>query len=178
MVPAADDARERPNALDRARVEVVRGSQVAIVRFGQVHAQRQHLRRIESLVHVVEPPRRAPDQADLHHQNQRQRDLRHDERFAQPAAARRFGAPVALAQLVHVGPRHAQRRQQRKSQRRQQRQHDADGEHAAVQAHIAEAFDARAGEPNRRRGPTRPGTSPAAPAIDEVTRLSIMNWRI
>ena len=139
-------ARQRLNALERARVEVVRDGQVAIVGLGQIHPQRQDLRGIESLVEMMEPPRRAADEADLRHQDERQRHLRDDERLAQPPPFRRLGAAIALAQLVHIGPRHAQRRQQREAQRRHERQRDAHRKDAAVQGHFGEAVVIRAGK--------------------------------
>ena len=55
---------------------------------------------------------------------------------------------MALTQLFHIGLRHACGRQQRKSERGKQRDDEADGENAPVQAHVAEALGACAGQSN------------------------------
>ena len=112
-MPADNHAGQRVNAIQRARVEshppsAVRDSPLSARFIRSVSS----LRGIQSLVQMVEAPRRAADEADLRHHDQRECDLHDDERLPQATSLCRLGAAIALAQLVHIGPRHAQRGQE------------------------------------------------------------------
>ena len=119
-------------------------------------------------------PRRAPDQPDLRHQDERQRHLRDDKRFAQPAALVDSAPRLPWRSSSMSGRDMRNAGSSAKPSGAQQRKRDADAEDAAVQTHLAEAVDV--GLTNRMAiSPHHASTNPdGARGTIEVTRLSIM----
>ena len=139
-----------------------------VLRIGQFEEERQQMVGIEALIGVQQVHEAGDEQPGSGGQHQAQRDLRHDERGAQPVAMRGFRASTLFEGADQVGLRSGDGRDDPEDQSRDERQQDGEAEHAQVNAGIGRAGNTVADErQHRRRGRERqsripPGRQPCS----------------
>jgi hypothetical protein len=108
-----DDAGDRFQPFNQLPIKFLRRSTViSRALYAQLHGQR--VCRIETQVDAAQIHETAQDERRAHEQDERQRDLAHNQRAAQTISHTRsaeFGAGV-VESLVKIEPRGRQRRQQ------------------------------------------------------------------
>ena len=144
------------DVLDPARLRVVR--LVGLAR--QIEAHRHQRRGVEPDARPLQVEEAADEERRADQQDQREADLRDDQRVAQPGAALAGRAAAALAEaLLQAGAGRLQRRNDAEEDAGADRDRDGVGQRAGVEAPVNEVGNAvgrdRAGRAAAAR-PTRP----------------------
>ena len=145
------DARQRPDSLDEP-IEERAGSVPGVALARQRQPHRQHAPRLEPRVDALHVHEAAQQQPGAEEENDRQRDLRDDQRLPH-AMARAPGARAAvrLQRFVRIGPCGLKRRQDPDEQPRGCREREAPQQHPAVDARSKIEHRELRGDQRRRR---------------------------